>query len=184
MNDSDFDAALVKAVLALAGERGWRMASVVEAARSGGLDLGRARLRFPSKLVVLLRFGTMADQAALAGAPTEGPVKDRLFDMIMRRFDMLQAHRAGVLAVLDAAALDPALGLFLGRLSARSMGWLLEAAGISASGLRQIACPGASRRLALGDAGLAGGRERRSRGDDDGDGYGARPGWAVGPLHR
>jgi hypothetical protein len=56
----------------------------------------------------------------------------------MRRFDVLQAHRAGVLAVLDAAAMDPALGLFLGRSSARSMGWLLEGAGLSAAGLRGV----------------------------------------------
>jgi hypothetical protein len=136
MNDSEFDAALVTAVLAQAGDRGWRTVSVVEAARAAGLDLGRARQRFPSKLVVLIRFGTIADQAALSGAAVVGPVKDRLFDMIMRRFDVLQAHRAGVLAVLDAAALDPALGLFLGRLSARSMAWMLEGAGISAVGLR------------------------------------------------
>ncbi len=136
MNDSDFDAAVVKAVLAQAGDRGWRGASLIEAARDAGLDVVRLRQRFPSKLAVLVRFGTMADQAALAGAATEGAVKDRLFDMIMRRFDVLQAHRAGVLAVLDAAAMDPALGLFLGRLSTRSMGWLLEAAGVSALGLR------------------------------------------------
>jgi ubiquinone biosynthesis protein COQ9 len=136
MNDSEFDAALVTAVLAQAGERGWRTVSVVEAARHAGLDLGRARQRFPSKLVALIRFGTIADQAALSGATIAGPVKDRLFDMIMRRFDVLQAHRAGVLAVLDAAALDPALGLFLGRLSARSMAWMLEGAGVSAAGLR------------------------------------------------
>jgi ubiquinone biosynthesis protein COQ9 len=54
----------------------------------------------------------------------------------MRRIDVLQAHRAGVLAVLDAAAMDPGLGLFLGRLSSRSMAWLLEGAGLSAAGLR------------------------------------------------
>ncbi len=136
MNDSEFDAALVTAVLAQAGERGWRMVSVVEAARTADLDLGRARQRFPSKLVALMRFGTIADQAALSGATLAGPVKDRLFDMIMRRFDVLQAHRAGVLAVLDAAQMDPALALFLGRLSARSMSWMLEGAGISAAGLR------------------------------------------------
>jgi hypothetical protein len=138
MNDSEFDSALVTAVLAEAGIRGWRGVSVVEAARDAGLDLGRVRTRFPVKLAVLLRFGTMADQAALGGAATTGAVKDRLFDMIMRRFDVLQAHRAGVLAVLDAAALDPALGLFLGRLSARSMAWLLEGAGLSAAGLRGV----------------------------------------------
>jgi ubiquinone biosynthesis protein COQ9 len=136
MNDSDFDAAVVTAVLTQAGLRGWRGTSLVEAARDAGLDLGRVRERFPFKLMVLIRFGRIADQAALAGATTEGAVKDRLFDMIMRRFDVLQAHRAGVLAVLDAAPTDPALALFLSRLSLRSMGWLLEGAGLSASGLR------------------------------------------------
>jgi hypothetical protein len=138
MTDSEFDTALVTAVLAQAGARDWRSVSTVEAARDAGLDLARVRTRFPSKLAVLARFGTMADQAALTDAATAGPVKDRLFDMIMRRFDVLQAHRAGVLAVLDAAAMDPALGLFLGRLSARSMGWLLEGAGLSAAGLRGV----------------------------------------------
>jgi ubiquinone biosynthesis protein COQ9 len=138
MNDSEFDAALVTAVLAEAGLRGWRGASLVEAAREAGLDLARVRTRFPTKLTVLMRFGTMADQAALTDAPAVGAVKDRLFDMIMRRFDVHQAHRAGVLAVLDAAAVDPALGLFLGRLSARSMAWLLEGAGLSATGLRGV----------------------------------------------
>lgn len=138
MNDSEFDAALVTAVLAEAGLRGWRGTSVVEASRGAGLDLARVRTRFPSKLTVLLRFGTMADQAALSDAASTGVVKDRLFDMIMRRVDVLQAHRSGVLAVLDAAAMDPGLGLFLGRLSARSMAWLLEGAGLSAAGLRGV----------------------------------------------
>lgn len=136
MTDHDFDAAVVAAVFTEAGLRGWRRASLVEAPRAAGLDLVRVRQRFPSKLVVLMRFGSLADQAALTGAATDGPVKDRLFDILMRRFDMLQAHRAGVLAVLDAAVMDPLLGLFLARLSARSMEWLLEGAGISASGLR------------------------------------------------
>ncbi len=136
MSDSEFDAAVVTAVLAQAGLRGWRGASLAEAAREAGLDLARVRQRFPAKLTVLMRLGMMADQAALTDAVTTGAVKDRLFDMIMRRLDVLQAHRAGVLAVLDAAALDPALGLFLGRLSMRSMGWLLEGAGLSAAGLR------------------------------------------------
>ena len=138
MNDSEFDAALVAAVLADAGIRGWRGTSLVEAAREAGLDLARVRTRFPVKFIVLMRFGTMADQAALSDTTTTGAVKDRLFDMIMRRFDVLQAHRAGVLAVLDAASMDPALGLSLGRLSARSMAWLLEGAGLSAAGLRGV----------------------------------------------
>ena len=138
MTDSEFDAALVAAVFAQAGERGWARVSIVEAARSAALDLPRTRARFPTKLHVLIRFGSIADQAALVGATTDGPVKDRLFDIILRRFDVLQAHRAGVVAVLNAARFDPALGLILARLSTPSMAWLLEGAGIPAGGLRGL----------------------------------------------
>jgi hypothetical protein len=136
MNDAEFDEALVAAVFAQAGDRGWRSVSLVQAARDAGLDVARTRSRFPSRIAVLMRFGAMADRAALEAAPSSGPIKDRLFDMIMRRIDVLQAHRAGVLAVLEAAPRDPLLGLLLSRLSLRSMGWLLEAAEVSTAGLR------------------------------------------------
>jgi ubiquinone biosynthesis protein COQ9 len=136
MNDVEFDEALVAAVFAQAGDRGWRSVSLVQAARDAGLDVGRTRSRFPSRAAVLMRFGAIADRAALEAAPSSGPVKDRLFDMIMRRVDVHQAHRAGVLAVLEAAPTDPLLGLLLSRLSLRSMGWLLEAAEVSTTGLR------------------------------------------------
>jgi ubiquinone biosynthesis protein COQ9 len=139
MNDAEFDEALVAAVFTQAGERGWRSVSLVQAARDAGLDVARTRSRFPSRVAVLMRFGAMADRAALEAAPSSGPVKDRLFDMIMRRIDVLQAHRAGVVAVLESAPTDPLLGLLLSRLSLRSMGWLLEAAGVSATGLRGAA---------------------------------------------
>jgi ubiquinone biosynthesis protein COQ9 len=130
MTDSEFDEALVAAVLSEAGLRGWRATSVVEAARSAGLDLARVRTRFPSKVNVLIRLGTMADQAALSDATPA-----------VSYFTCGRAVGAppiprGVLAVLDAAAMDPALGLYLGRLSTRSMAWMLEGAGISAVGLR------------------------------------------------
>jgi ubiquinone biosynthesis protein COQ9 len=136
MNDAEFDEALVAAVFAQAGDRGWRSVSLVQAARDAGLDVARTRSRFPTRIAVLMRFGAMADRAALEAAPSSGPIKDRLFDMIMRRIDVLQSHRAGVLAVLEAAPRDPLLGLLLSRLSLRSMGWLLEAAEVSTTGLR------------------------------------------------
>jgi hypothetical protein len=97
------------------------------------LPLDRARVRFPGRAVVLMRFGLMADQAALAGS-VEGPTRDRLFDLIMRRIDVLQAHRAGVIALLRALPTDPATALLLTAATVRSMSWLLEAASIPAAG--------------------------------------------------
>ncbi|HET9019852.1 MAG TPA: TetR family transcriptional regulator [Acetobacteraceae bacterium] len=136
MDDAEFDRALVGAAFALAAERGWREVTVAEAARRADLPLDRARARFPMRAAILMRFGRLADQAALGLAPRDGPHRDRLFDLLMRRFDVLQAHRAGVLALLRALPGDPCLTAFLGLATTRSMGWMLDAAGIATTGLR------------------------------------------------
>ena len=114
---------------------GWRETSLVTALRESELDLARARLRFPGKTAVLLRFGVMADQAMLAGAPAEGTPREKLFDLLMLRFDQLQAHRGGVLALMDALRTDPATGLLLYGATLRSMRWMLDAAGVPSSGI-------------------------------------------------
>jgi hypothetical protein len=132
--DREFDQALVAKAFELIAEVGWRRLSVAQAAREAGLKLDQARTRFPLPLAVLLRFGVMADQAALADAASEGPVRDRLFDIVMRRIDVLQANRRGVLALLRALPSEPGLALMLTAASLRSMVWLLEGAGISATG--------------------------------------------------
>ena len=134
MDDLEFDRALIAAALELAAERGWQRVSVVQAARQAGLPLDRARSRFPGRLAVLLRLVRAADRAALAGAADEGAVRDRLFDLLMRRIDVLQSHRAGVLAVMRSLPADPAAALLLATVNLRSMGWMLEAAGIAAAG--------------------------------------------------
>ena len=129
MDDAAFDNALIAAAFQLAAEQGWRRVSVVAAARAAGLPLARARERFPGRSAILLRFGRLADQAALAEAPSEGPVRDRLFDLLMRRIDALQTHRAGVLALLRALPAEPPIALLLALATRRSMRWMLAAAG-------------------------------------------------------
>ncbi len=136
MDDKDFDAALVSAAFAQAGLTGWRGLSVVDAARTAGLPLERARARFPGPMAVLMRFGLMADEAALAQPLTEATTRGRLFDLLMHRFDVLQEHREGVLALVRDLPVDPLLGLALTAATGRSMAWMLEAAGVPARGLR------------------------------------------------
>ena len=135
MDDSDFDRALIASAFDLAARQGWRHVSVAEAARAADLPLPRARARFPGRAAILLRFGVLADQAALDHPASNGSMRDTLFDMLMRRFDVLQAHRAGVLALLHAIPAEPETGLLLAIATRRSMRWLLEAAGIDTSGI-------------------------------------------------
>ena len=135
MEDTEFDQALVAAAFEQASLTGWRDLSIVESARAAGLPLDRARARCPGPAAVLIRFGLIADQAALAQTLTEPLPRDRLFDLLMARFDVLQQHRAGMLALLRHLPTDPALTLALSAATGRSMGWMLEASGLSAAGL-------------------------------------------------
>jgi ubiquinone biosynthesis protein COQ9 len=138
MTNSEFDQALVKAAFALSAERGWDRVTVAEAARRAELPLDRARARFPGRGMILARFGRIADQAALAGITSDemadAPARDRLFDLVMRRIDALQANRAGMRSLFRALPRHPLTALMLAAASLGSMAWLLEGAGIDVTG--------------------------------------------------
>lgn len=136
MDENAFDTELIASFFRLAAERGWAQVSVVAAARAAALPLDQARARLPGRAAVLLRFGRMADQAALTEAPNDGSIRDKLFDLLMRRLDVVQAHRAGVLALLRALPTEPPTALLLACATRRSMRWMLEAAGVGTHGLR------------------------------------------------
>jgi hypothetical protein len=136
MSGQDFDHALIAAAFQRAAEVGWARLTIVDAARAAGLPVAEARVRFPGKLALLWRFGVMQDQAALAEAPAEGPVRDRLFDLLMSRFDAMKPHREGLRALLRHLPRDPPTALALGCATRRSMRWMLQTAGCSTAGLR------------------------------------------------
>ena len=135
MSITETDRTLIAAVFAQAALRGWPDVSIADAAREAGVPLGEARARMPGRGAVLLRFGVMADQAALANVSMGEPPRERLFDILMARFDALQQHRAGVLALMAALRLDPGTSLLLYSTTLRSMKWLLDGAGIPSTGV-------------------------------------------------
>jgi len=134
MDDTEFDTTLIASALTLAGTQGWRSVTVAAAARAANLPLARARMRFPSKAAILLEFNRLADALTLEETPEEGTVRDRLFALLIRRFDALQAQRDGILAVSRALPFDPATALLLVCATRRSMRWMLQAAGVPTSG--------------------------------------------------
>jgi ubiquinone biosynthesis protein COQ9 len=136
MSGPDFDQNLIAAAFKLAAEAGWASLTIADAARAAGLPLAEARTRFPGKPALLRRFGAMLDQAALAAEAGEGPVRDRLFDLLMSRFDAMKPHREGVRALLRYLPTDPATALLLACATRRSMRWMLQAAGQPTHGLR------------------------------------------------
>jgi ubiquinone biosynthesis protein COQ9 len=136
MSDYDFDHALIAAAFRQAADVGWARVTIADAARAASLSLAEARIRFPNRRALLRRFGQLLDQAALSASPNEGPVRDRLFDLLMSRFDAMKPHREGIRALLRYLPSDPLTTLDLTCATRRSMRWMLNAAGQPTHGLR------------------------------------------------
>ena len=115
--------------------RGWHGVTMARVAAESGTSLAALRGRFASPLDLLRLHGRMADQAVLAGtvAGQGGSARDRIFDVLMRRLDTMQPHRAGIERLLDDVKRDPFLALFLGPRMLGAMGWMLEAAEMDSS---------------------------------------------------
>jgi AcrR family transcriptional regulator len=127
---------VIDCALDLAAERGWRRASLADIAAAAKLSLAELYLLYPSKNAILASFVGRIDRAMLAGGAGEGESpRERLFDLLMRRFEALKPHRAAVEAILSGAGADPIAALCGAKRLLRSMAWTLEAAGIPASGI-------------------------------------------------
>jgi AcrR family transcriptional regulator len=136
MNAIDsFDRDITAALLTVAGRDGWGETTLAAVAAEAGVGLGPLRARFATREAILLRFGTVVDTAVVAQPATGETAREKLFDVLMRRFDALQPHRAGILAIVRAAPSDPCLVLVGAPAAVRSMAWMLEAAGIPAAGI-------------------------------------------------
>lgn len=137
--DGGPQAALRAALLRMVAAGGWRNLSYADIAKDAGLSMAAAYQAYPSKGAILTGIGRDTDArlfASLEEDPLEGSAKDRLFDLLMRRFDVLNEHREAYAALaweLPRTPIEASCLLFQLR---RSLANMLEAAGLSASGLR------------------------------------------------
>jgi AcrR family transcriptional regulator len=130
---------LINAALRLVATHGWRRLSMAAIAAEAGLPILTVYRRFPSKPAILCAFSRRIDETVLAAPldadPDERP-RDRVFDLLMRRFDALRPHRDALEVLGREVLADPVAALALGAALLRSMAWMLEAAGIAINGLR------------------------------------------------
>jgi AcrR family transcriptional regulator len=150
-DERDIEKDIIDAALALAAERSWSrlaLADIAAAANLGLIDLYR---RFSSKSAILRAFSRRIDAATIA-VPTEaeGIPRDRLFEVLMRRLDLLTPYKPGLRRIAHEACRGRIDALALACHLPRTLAWMLEAAGVSASGIK-----GAVRIRLLGLAYLA-----------------------------
>jgi len=133
----DLETRLVDAMLELAESEGWRGLTVAAIARQAGLSLADLHPRYGSRAAILAAFTRRIDHAVVAAdfafAP-EDTARDRLFEVIMRRFDMLQPHREALRRIRAGLLVDPLAMAEMLPAFGCSMAWTLEAAEIASDG--------------------------------------------------
>lgn len=129
---------ILDAALALAAAMPWRDVSMEKIAAEAGASLQQVHSAFPSRAALLSGFVRRIDDAVLAGHDPQDsgePVRERLLDVLLRRFDALRPHKAAVKSILRGAGCDPAATLCAVPALMSSMAWSLEAAGLGTAGL-------------------------------------------------
>jgi AcrR family transcriptional regulator len=132
---------VVEAFMALLGEQPIDAIGFAEIASRAGLSLAALRNLFGSKLAILAAALKEIDRQVLDGIDAdmaEEPPRERLFDVLMRRIDVLAPYKAAVRSLVRSAARNPGLAFALNGFAVRSQQWMLAAADISTAGPRGL----------------------------------------------
>jgi AcrR family transcriptional regulator len=135
---SDRDKA-IDALMALLTEHSFEDIGLAEIAGRAGLKLSQLRAEFGSTLAIFGAHIKDIDRAVLDGGDedmAQEPPRDRLFDVLMRRLEAMEPYKEAVRSMLRSARRNAGLALALNAMAVRSQAWMLEAAGIGASGPR------------------------------------------------
>ena len=124
------------AVMALAATAGWRRLSLAEIADAAGLSLAELQKNYGGKSRILGAFADFIDEQVLGETTEDGSPRDRLFDVLMRRFDTLAPYKEGLAVILrEGGGGGVCAAICGGQRLLRSMAWSLEAAGIGSAGI-------------------------------------------------
>jgi AcrR family transcriptional regulator len=130
-------AKIIEAFMALLAEQSIEKIGFAEIAERAGVSLAELRGEFGSTLAILAAQVKELDRQVLAGGDAdmdEEDPRERLFDVLMRRLELLAPHKEAVRSLMRSARVNPPLALALNTMTVRSQQWMLTAAGIHASG--------------------------------------------------
>lgn len=134
--DSSIRRDLARAALSLAGSMPWREVTLVRLADAAARPVSDF---YGATLGEALDCVEEAFDRAIADATEEldpkQTVRDRLFELIMRRFEAMEPHRQAVLAMEHGIDRDPTLMAAAHQRHVRCARWVLAIAGMEADGM-------------------------------------------------
>ena len=130
---------IIETFMKLLGQGSLEEIGLADIARQAGVSLSELRQIFGSVFAVLAAQMKEIDRQVLAGGDpelAEESPRERLFDVVMRRLDLLESHKPAIRSLIRSAQRGPTLALALNGLAVRSQQWMLAAAGINTAGTR------------------------------------------------
>jgi ubiquinone biosynthesis protein COQ9 len=127
----------VRAALDLAEKKGWRDTTLSDIAQASGLSLSDLRAEFACKSDILRAFQAKVDEEVLAKAKAAGgeqSPRDRLFDLIMTRFDVLAPYKGALRRISAYLSCRPGEAVSLACSTLASQYWMLAGAGAKLDG--------------------------------------------------
>ena len=123
----------------LAVDEGWAEISLSQIAKSAKVPLADVYHALPSKAAVLEAYAKQIDLKMLEASEdvdTEDSARDRLFDVIMNRFDAMADDREALQIIQRDLRRRPLEVFAMRNGILQSLRWMLEAAHLDAGGLR------------------------------------------------
>ncbi|WP_292530280.1 TetR family transcriptional regulator [Methylocystis sp.] len=128
---------VIDATLRLATRREFSDVTLTDIAQEAGISLADLRELFPSKGAIIGAFSRRVDREVLDALPKDAshePARERLYDVLRRRLDVLEPDREALASVGRWAARDPLTAAALNRETVNSMRFMLEAADVDSEG--------------------------------------------------
>ncbi len=119
--------AIIDAALALAAEQPWDQVRLGDIAVRADISLSDLRAAFDGKFDILAAFVRRTDQAVLDRLDPEiadEPPRERLFDVLMTRFDALLPHKEAVRSIVRSFERRPGDLISWNPIGVRSMVWI------------------------------------------------------------
>ena len=127
----------VKAALDLAKERNWGDVSLADIAQAANLSLADLRREFACKTDIIRAFQSEVDAEILArprSAREAQSPRDRLFDIVMTRFEVMQPYKPALKRISAYLCCRPGEAATLFCSSLASQYWMLAGAGAKLDG--------------------------------------------------
>jgi len=132
-NKNTVEDRVLRAAMDLAATEGWGTVTTEAVARRAKLRPEQVAERHGSRRAIVAALAARADRAMIAGEAADPalPWRDRLFEVLMRRFEALAPYRPGLKSVLNEAPRRPCESALGARGVGRAMGKAVEAAGFA-----------------------------------------------------